>query len=561
MRRRGTISQFLLIVSGLVALALGFPRIPSSLGQNPPPPSQQTGPAPVTLHVTARLVQVNVIVQDKDGNPVTGLTKNDFTLMDKGQPQRISLFTELASRVSPAPAAPNVFSNRLEQNSGGPTAVTVILLDAVNTNFRDIAYAREQVLKFVRQAQPQDEIAIYLHTIEKLYVLHDFTNDKATLIRVMGGVKREKGSTDAAIQSADAANVRLNKQLNDAFAESNRFYKGTPEDRADTTYQGMKFIANRVVNIPGHKNLVWVSGSFPLQRGFGNAVGGRSQRQDFSPTLSAIAQVLSNANVSVYPVDARGLIGPNVMSVVSGRTTNVSAAAPPRGPFDTMNWLAEGTGGRAFYNSNDISGSIRKSIDDSRDSYVLGYYPDHNSWDGKFREVKVTVNRPKVQLRYRSGYFATPLGGNDSQSTKQLMSDVLRSPLQMIDLGLDVQATPIDTAGPRQIRAQIRVDGTQLHFEPNGNRWTDSLEVLWVELTADGRIVGRGGNTLGLKPPKGGYDEILAKGLNFTERVSVKNEAVEVRLVVRDIGSGAIGSVNIPVSQVFGTVPPNSPAK
>ena len=116
-------------------------------------------------------------------------------------------------------------------------------------------------------------------------------------------------------------------------------------------------------------------------------------RETFKDQIDAAARALNDANVAVYPVDARGLNPP-------------PKGAPPQGDFDTMNEIADRTGGRAFYNTNDIAGSVREAIDDSRVTYVLGYYPDHGEWNGKFREIKIKVNRPGVEVRYRRGYFA-----------------------------------------------------------------------------------------------------------------------------------------------------------
>jgi VWFA-related protein len=76
--------------------------------------------------------------------------------------------------------------------------------------------------------------------------------------------------------------------------------------------------------------------------------------------------------------------------------------------IDTMHLLANDTSGRAFYNTNDIGGSVRQTIDDARVTYVLSYYPSHDKWDGRFREIKVTVGRSGVEVRHRKGYLAVP---------------------------------------------------------------------------------------------------------------------------------------------------------
>lgn len=506
-----------------------------SVLQNPPPPpasSNAISSDTPTLRITSRLVQVNVIVQDKDGNPVSDLTKDDFALFDKGQQQQIALFSQPTRSVSKIPTANpdsvNFFSNRVQGNSERANSVTVVLMDAVNTKFHDLAYVRARVIAFARSLTPQDQVALYLLTPSKLYTLHDFTNDPEALVRSMG-----------ASADADAATKHANKLVTDAFAESNYFYKGGRMGVVENTSQAMKQIAKNVANIPGRKSLVWISGGFPLYIGERDPIGARSQRYNYSPLVSTTAKMLANADLAVYPVDARGLW------------------APPGGRgyilpnFDSLLAIAEGTGGHAYYNTNDISGSIRKAIDDSVSSYVLAYYPTHNSWDYSFRSINVKLARKGLQLRYRTGYYAIPDSNDGNGMPDQLISNAIRSPIQMMDLGLEVHADANVTSGGREIEAKVVVDPSQMRFEKKEPCWTDSLDIVWAGLSADGRIIERDGRRVALQPEQSAYDEIQHAGFSFTQHIRLTKESVEMRLVVRDHGTGAIGSVNIPLSRLI----------
>jgi 3',5'-cyclic AMP phosphodiesterase CpdA len=148
--------------------------------------AQQSGAAattyssdpPARLRVTTRLVQVNVVVNDKHGNPITGLTKNDFELLDNKKPQEIRVFSEETKSPSPASPVPlpaNTYTNRIDQQEH-PEGVTVILLDTLNTDFADQALLRSQLLKFVETLQPQDHVALYWLGSSGLRILHDFTS-------------------------------------------------------------------------------------------------------------------------------------------------------------------------------------------------------------------------------------------------------------------------------------------------------------------------------------------------------------------------------------------------
>jgi VWFA-related protein len=416
--------------------------------------------------------------------------------------------------------------------------VTILLFDALNTQFRDLSYARTRVINFLQHMQPQDQVALYVLTPSTLYVMHDFTNDSETLLRLMGG-KSEKPANSPGGPPAGPNDVKIEKLMSDSLGESNRFYKGQPINRVETTANAMIQIARNTVNIPGRKNLVWISGGFPLSMGAAIPLGVRDDGQDFTAALSAIAKNLGDANVAVYPVDARGLWAPR-----GGR-----AYASPN--MDAMVLIANGTGGKPFYNTNDIASSIRKAVDDSRVSYVLGYYPSNDKWDAKFRELSIKVSRPGIHLRYKTGYFSIPANPDNAERNELLTGDAIRSPLQMIDLGLEVHADPVAGAKGRELKVDVRVNPLAMRFHKDGDRWTDGIEVVWVGLTPDGRILDRDKDTIELHPEQSGYDEIRRTGLSFSEHIRLGSGSTELKLVVRDRGTGAIGSVNIPLQKVF----------
>ena len=490
-----------------------------------------------------------MIAEDANGQPIRDLKKEDFALLEQGQRQPISLFSQqneslnapaLADSTSPTPqpvADSTFFSNHVQSSPSGANSVTVILIDTVNTAFKDLPYVRTQVTSFLQKLHPQDQVALYLLTPSKLYTLHDFTNDSETLLRMVRG---GKGNAEG---HEDAGDVRARKLLDDEFAKSNRFFQGG-RGVIESTNLAMRQIASNVANIPGRKNLIWISDGFPVTMGFGNASAIRDDRPDFATSLSITAQILGDADVAVYPVDAHGLIAPD-----DGEGSVVTTH------FDSMILIANGTGGHAFYNTNDIGGAIRTAIEDSQTSYLLGYYPANDSWDGRFRAVTVKVSRPGVHLRYRTGYFADAEVAAKEVSTDRRIYDAIRSPLQLMNLGLEVQAEPISSASGREIKVQIRVDPSRMRFEQSGDRWTDTVDVVWVGMSSDGRVLDKNSDTVGLRPAQSGYEEIQAKGFSFTEHVHLTNESVEMRVVVRDRGTGAIGSVNIPMQKIFTRAP------
>jgi VWFA-related protein len=527
--------------------------------------AQTSKPAP-QIRVATRLIQVNVIVRDKRGDPVTGLIRDDFVLLDQGEPQRVAFFSEETDHPSQPPAAPNVFSNHSQTRLGAPVSVTVILLDSLNTGFLDMGFARERVIKFLQQVHPEDRIALYA-LLDKLLVLHDFTQDTKALLAALDTYKNkpnaEFSASDFTFQSF--GDVAANEAGN-----AEKIMGGRPlsdfktVDRVSVTAAALQAIANHLAAIPGRKNLVWVSGSFPINIGTLPRRGGATKTQMFSSSaaIQDASRALNNGDLAIYPVDARGMIietglseeyvfGPKVTA--SGLPTRGPGFQldPPQENFTVMDQLAEDTGGRAFYNANDIDVSIRRAIDDSRDTYVLSYYPAIEKWDGSFHEIKVQVKHPGVEVRSRRGYYAFPDATPDANRQNQQIADAVAAPLASAALGLTVQADPAGTAGARKLRVHIRVDSSRMLFQQKNGRWTDHLDLVWAQIGANGQTIATSSEGLNLHMSPETYAATEKDGLKISTTLNLHDDAGALRLVARDAGTGAIGSLDIPLDKIF----------
>jgi VWFA-related protein len=534
------------------------------LGQAPPPApaKDQTAPSDATLRVTTRVVQVSVIAQDGDGHPVTGLTQDDFKVLDNGVAQKIVSFSQHSNRltadVTPGvrPVSANSFSNRVDETTGVPPSVTVVLLDALNTDFHDMASARGQVVKFLRTLHPEDRVALYELTTG-LIVLHDFTSDTATLLRALAESPNPQNGAPEATPEITAAteNAIMNTSGKGALpapdpgwltAMLERESVFDQKNAVEVTTDAFTQIAKHLSRLPGRKNLVWVSASFPINIDWSPG----KESPSFIPQVTEAAHAMSDANVAIYPVDARGLVAPS-MAQPGVLFSRRKPGAPGASTLDTMQAVAKGTGGVAYYNTNDIGGAIRRAIDDSSLTYELTYYPTNEKWDNRFREIKVEVKRPGVHLRFRNGYFATPALPSTPESLARLMTAAARDSFEQTQLGLNVQINAVDAPGPRQVKVEVRIDPDQLHFDLNAGRWGDNVEIAWVELDSHGDHVGHSEKTLTLSYPNEQHDKVLRDGLVFKSTIQLLDLCAELRLVARDGGTGAIGSLNIPLTRIF----------
>jgi VWFA-related protein len=511
---------------------------------------------------------VSVLVHDKHGNPITDLTKDDFVVLDEKKPQEIRIFSVETNQVpahGPPQLPPDTFTNRIQERGNVPTSITVILFDGLNTEITDQAYAKKQVVKFIQtQVRPQDRVAIYSMG-RNLRVLHDFTSDSTSLLAALANYK----GADTPLIYASDAQVSDNPVpavaafLNEAYQrEANYFIK----DRVHRTLDALTAIANHVGTLPGRKNLIWVSGSFPFSIGYENIEANTSDAKElFANDIETAARALTNADLAVYPVDARGLMTAD-LGVRSnpgnrfGRSTTASDRAftvPSTSNFDSMNMLADRTGGRAFYNRNDIWGAIREAVDDSRVTYELGYYPQGVDWKGQFREIKVEVKRPGAHVRARKGYFAMPEPKLTPQLRQAIIAQSATSPLEPTGIGIIVRVHPMDPLSERKLHATGVFDLREFALELKDGRWSGAIDTVFIQLDNKNQIINAIDETTHLHLDAPTYERLAKEGVTYSKDVPILPGAVELRLVLRDGTTGTVGAVSIPLAKYF---PASNPA-
>jgi VWFA-related protein len=524
----------------------------------PPQSPGAQNPAPV-FRAATRLVQVNVVVHDKHGQPIADLRKEDFTVLERGKPQSIALFSLNDSGSAPAAQAlpPHIFSNAVMTRSDVPTGVTVLLLDLVNTGFLDQQRARESVRAFLTQIQPQDRIAIYTLGQKGLMLVHDYTSDASSLVARLQNVHGELSTPlDASTLDDDDQQDLRDMGLDDVADANQRAADFFTANRVVNTLTAFEAVAHHLAGIPGRKSLVWVSGGIPLQIGFdempesGGTFSNRDRRV-FTPEMDAAARALNESGIAVYPVDARGLMPPASFAPTARH-------APPKMPTlgqtnantDTMLELADRTGGRAAFNTNDLARAIRRAVDDGRVTYTLGYYPTDERQDGKFRDIKVTVDRPGVDVRARKGYFALRPADHSAAVRDREIRAAVWSPLEATELPfnarVDLLTDPADT-----VNVFIQVKAGAVAFTREGDRWKATIEAVFVESGEKGNPLGQSQlETLPLSLTEDRFRQASQQGLVFQHRVHHDAAAKVLRIIVRDEASGAIGSITVPFKEI-----------
>ncbi len=348
---------------------------------SPSSATQQSGDvyqSDAVLRATTRLVVLDVVATDASGRPVTDLKPEDLTVLENGKPQKLIGFSFQQPKTTELPAQhlpSGIVSNRPEYSSA--SSLNVILLDAINTDFSSHAYAQDMLIKYL-DTNPKIQPTAVFALQAKLTLLHDFTTDTRALRDVLAHYKAPGPSHLPTVEAAASA----------VFSQRGSFQTSTQGRWA--AFNGMRFLARSLAGYPGRKNLIWLSEGFPLNL-FPDALMGEGvvATEDYSAIVEEIADELMNAQVAVYPIDAAGV------------------SMSDRFPAQTaMKSMSERTGGKTFYNRNDIDLGVRTSIDDGSTYYSMQYYPENRDWDGKFRKIEVKLNRPGVTLQYRRGYYA-----------------------------------------------------------------------------------------------------------------------------------------------------------
>jgi len=562
----------------------------------PTPPQSQSQPVEGTatvLKVKTRLVIVDVIALDHKGAPVTDLKADDFILQEENQPQKIRVFNfQQAAQgqsavFTPATLSANRITNmpRFKTNS----ALNVLLLDGINVSNANQKYAREQMLKFLEKLPAGEPLAVYAMG-SKLRLLQDFTVDPALLKEAVK--KSRSNALGVRSESSNAMDLPPGfvQQLSDQmlqqvlrFGQEQAIFQ--MDERVRLTIEQLGALARNLAGYPGRKNLIWVSEAFPAYlfpqnpdpTGRNSSSAAAAQLPNivsYQGQINHASDLLANAQVAVYPVDAGAVGNRDVYSSLSNTDSNgnylgnsargavrngmtgsaqaaeiSNASTSAMNSHSTMNTVAEQTGGKAFYNTNDLNKAIRDSMEDGSTYYTLGYYPEDKNWDNRFRRISVKVNRPGVKLHYRQGYFAVEPKEYAKQDPKILAMD-MGSALDInnpISTALPFQAVVLPPSAQNGNKVQINygVDAHSIAFELK----EDGLQHASVDCgvrayTKTGESIKLQGNTFNAALAPEQYQKVMKAIFPCNQTLELPPGEYLLRLAVRDTNNGLIGTAN-----------------
>jgi VWFA-related protein len=490
-------------------LSFGQPQPPQTASASKVPPATAASPQsptpapPAVFKSTAALVLVDVLVSNGQ-DAIHGIPRQQFRLLEDGKEQKLIALEEHKA-IDPASVQkqpelpPNIYSNIPEAPLSG--AVNVLLLDALNTPIADQAYARQQMISYLKNIPPGTRIAIFT-LASRLRMVQGFTSDSTPLLAALNS-KTDIGKTTLPNQSAlladpyDTTATDTSDTLaqmgatSDALSSIQQFMADEAAFQMDLrvryTLDAFQELSRYLRGVPGRKNLIWFSGSFPvsldpdvtLQSPF-------EAMRTYAPDVSETTSMLAASRVAVYPVDARGLFTDSQLSAQasgSGMTgTGKSSgslmgsgsgsrrgsrgsgslggtASAPRitqnstkffqqtsAEHATMQQIAEETGGHAYYDTNGIKEAVAAAIQNGANYYTLAYIPENKGDDGRFHKIQVSVpDAPSYKLTFRRGYIAeSPKKQPSNTPVSSVVAAMLRGAPAFSEIVFKLRVLPFD---------------------------------------------------------------------------------------------------------------------
>jgi VWFA-related protein len=548
----------------------------------------QQAPPELSIRTATRVVLVDAIVTDADSHPVKGLVASDFAVLEDGKLQKISFFSFESPpqhQAAPPQLRPDVFTNRPEYHSaGGP--LVILLLDGLNTPPTQQAYVRQQILKYLASLRISSPGTAILALGNDLSILQDFTTSPQLLLAAARSYKGERTAVDvespkieipvttgpgggipaqADVQGPpvdSGTEVSAGTYVLNTFQELadslKRFDKAVSVDNQDArvraTLAALRTISRAVVGYRGRKALIWFSAGFPFSLALDETMD-----LDFSKSyrdqIRQAAALLSDADVAVYPIDARGLV---TVGGLADPTTPATQGPPDKSlaavtwqKFNTegtMDHLARDTGGEVFRNTNDLNGALQAAIADSESCYVLGYYPERKNWDGKFHNLKVLVRNKELRIRSRTGYFAVdPANWRKGGYEKMISPSALH---MLASTGVLFYVHPISPQkkdNPTSI--EILVDANTVSFGsgPEFTYETD-LEFQVGAFAPDGKLVRLETQTAQAVLRNETYQQFIKTGIPVRVPILLKSGKYLLRVAARDNRNGHIGTLDVPLN-------------
>lgn len=543
------------LAQGAMPLAAQAPGATQSPGLAGAPSSQAASSAPSrqnssAIRVNTDLVLVNVVARDKKGNLIRDLKKEDFTVFEDNKKQDIATFDfenvdELQTAGNAGPTVNGAAGEgALLRPSDQPglqardRRLMLLFFDFSDMQPEEIDRAADAAKKFVQsKMQPADLVAV-VSLSTNLHLDLDFTDDRAKLLAVLSAYSSGQGQgyDNGATGSAEGT-----AETSGSFTPDDTDYNTFSADRKLLALQSLMASLGKIAQ---KKSIVYFSNGI-TRTGIDN-----------ESALRAATAAAVKANVSIYPMDIRGLqaLPPggeaqsaslHGVSAYSGQSiiNDLSSNASSQ---DTLATLASDTGGKAFFDSNDFTGVFSQVQKDTSAYYVLGFISSNPARNGKFRRLRVQVNRPElkadVKLEYRSGYYAgRDFVHSNRADREQQLDDELAAELPQTEVALFAGAAYFRQDDSHyQLLVSLVVPGSQIPFAQQKDRDNATIDIIG-EVRVDGKVrVGQLRDTVKLAVDTN--QQVRRKNVQYNSTFLLAPGNYHLKFVVRENQNGRMGT-------------------
>jgi len=344
-----------------------------------------------------------------------------------------------------------------------------------------------------------------------------------------------------------------------------RPYVAAMNQRVSETVEALTSLGRHLAGYPGRKNVLWISTSFPIS--LTPPLLPPGLQRDYSEQVRKLTSVLSEAKVAVYPINPAGV---RTTGFDAGARGADSSMPPPEAEDpvgflqrditlrnaeqDTMEATAKDTGGQVCTGDNDLAHCVQKAVDDSSTFYEIAYYPDSRNWNGEYRKIILTSRQPGLHLAYRSGYFARAAGAEDATDEKAELESACRDYLDATAILIAAKRLPGDS--PEQLKFYLMANLPALTLTPtsDGNHEL-SITVAACTFDTNGSPAQLIREAVTRQLDAKAYQSLTAAG-GFAHVVAIPGpKPAAVRLMVKDLPSGRLGSVHIKVDDTLAAAP------
>ena len=565
----------------------------------------QTKPAPTppveedtdVVKISTALIQLDVVVTDKNGKLVTDLKPEDFEVSENGEKQTITNLSYFAGQKS-APTDGNLNAvNGLNQTMptvGEVRRTVAVVVDDAGLSAQSIALVKKELVKFIsEQVQPNDLVAV-IKTSGSVGILQQFTTDKKKLLAIVNNLKFQPLTSFGGLSPFEPIGVTFAEQVsaNNGIAELSKEGKaasGTKNDlesladlnRSLTVTSGSLGVLNITIDamskLPGRKSILYVaegvhgifdSGAQTSANNLGGTASIFTDTKKLREQLRGITEIANRGTIAIYTLDPRGALPVNFsaseeirggMSEREAQAANGNSRSNDRKLTDRgdelkasqqgLKFLSEETTGKAFINTNDLGKSLQETLDSQNGYYILGYQPDAATFDAekrRFNKLTIKVKRPGVEVSYRSGFFNVAeesRTANAATPDKTFLQKVF-SPYKYNDINLRMTSIYTTDEKVSTVRSFVSVNAQDLQFVDGADGVkTARFDIIAVTFNENGIPIAEVGKVFEVKATPQRYEQLLAQGIAYNLTFTTKTRgAQQVKISVRDQNTQKVGT-------------------